>query len=149
MTLGGRLSAETVAEAWTRVVEPLRAANSGTLDVDASGLSYCEGAGVGLLIELQRLAAANGGRAEIRGLSTELEPLVRMASLDDPTAMQLGGPPRSSFAVEVGRAAADALADIRQIITFTGELAVALPGPCRAPAACAGATCGPWRRRWA
>ena len=65
VALRGRLNAEAVAEGWARIVERLRRANTSDVQVDASGVSYCDGAGVGLLVELQRLAAANGGRAEI------------------------------------------------------------------------------------
>ncbi len=125
VVLGGRLDAETVATRWSRIVEPLREAGSATVDIDASGVSYCDGAGVGLLVELQRLAAANGGRAEITGLSAELEPLLRMATLEDPTRAQLAPPPRQSLVEHVGSAAATVLADMRDMIAFVGELVVA------------------------
>jgi phospholipid/cholesterol/gamma-HCH transport system permease protein len=125
VVLGGRLTMDTVADVWEGIVEPLRATQARELVVDASALSYCDGAGVGLLIELQRIAADNGGRAEIRGLSAELEPLVRMASLGDPSASQLGRPRRGSIVTKVGETAVELLADIRQIVTITGEVTAA------------------------
>ena len=72
VVLAGRLDAGSMPGVWARVVEPLRAATTASIDVDASGLSYCDGTGLGLLIELKRIAAENGGQAEIAGLSKEL-----------------------------------------------------------------------------
>ena len=123
--LKGGLDAETVVTCWTRIVDPLRQANASNVRVDASGVSYCDGAGIGLLVELQRLAAVNGGRAEITGLSAELEPLLRMATLQDPTRAQLAPPPRQSLVEHVGSGAATVLADARDMIAFIGELVVA------------------------
>ena len=103
VVLRGRLDAEAVAEGWARIVEPLCGAKTSDLQVDASGLSYCDGAGIGLLVELKRLAAINGGRAEITGLSAELEPLLRMATLGDPARAQLAPPPRQSLIEHVSK----------------------------------------------
>jgi phospholipid/cholesterol/gamma-HCH transport system permease protein len=96
------------------------------MHIDASGVDYCDGAGVGLLIELRRIAARNGGRATIQGLSDELSPLVEMASLDDPTARALDPPPPAPVLVRVGRSASELLRDVLQMVTFTGEVIVAL-----------------------
>lgn len=125
VVLKGGLDAETVVTCWTRIVDPLRQANASNVRVDASGVSYCDGAGIGLLVELQRLAAVNGGRAEITGLSAELEPLLRMATIEDPTRALLAPPPRPSLVEHVGSAAATVLADMRDMIAFIGELVVA------------------------
>jgi len=125
VVLKGGLDAETVVTCWTRIVDPLRQANASHVRVDASGVSYCDGAGIGLLVELQRLAAVNGGRAEITGLSAELEPLLRMATIEDPTRALLVPPPRPSLVEHVGSAAATVLADMRDMIAFIGELVVA------------------------
>ena len=125
VVLKGGLDAETVVTCWTRIVDPLRQANASNVRVDASGVSYCDGAGIGLLVELQRLAAVNGGRAEITGLSAELEPLLRMATIEDPTRALLVPPPRPSLVEHVGSAAATVLADMRDMIAFIGELVVA------------------------
>jgi phospholipid/cholesterol/gamma-HCH transport system permease protein len=131
--LSGRLDAASVAANWARVVEPLRQGRAAATDIDASGVEYCDGAGVGLLIELRRIAARNGGQATIHGLPAKLAPLVEMASLDDPTVCALDPPPPAPVLVRVGRSASELLRDALQMITFTGEVIAALCWAIRHP----------------
>ncbi len=131
--LRGRLDAASIAANWGRVVEPLRLARAPTMHIDASRVEYCDGAGVGLLIELRRIAARSGGRATIQGLPDEIAPLVEMASLDDPTIRALDPPPPRPVRVRVGRAVSEHLRDALQMITFTGEVTAALAWAIRHP----------------
>jgi hypothetical protein len=92
-------------------------------------IRYVNGNGrgpVGLLLELQRIGAPNGGRTEIRDLPPELAPRVKMASLEDPAAHELDRPRRASSVARVGEATAETLRDLQQIVTFTGEVTAAL-----------------------
>jgi phospholipid/cholesterol/gamma-HCH transport system permease protein len=133
VVLKGKLDAEAVGACWARIINPLRKASTSKVQVDVSGVSYCDGAGVGLLVELQRVAAINGGTAEITGLSAELEPLLRMATLQDPTGSQLAPQPRPPLVQHVGTATAAVLADMRDMISFVGELLVAFAWAARHP----------------
>ena len=124
--LHGRLEADSVATNWGRVVGPLRQARAAAMYIDASDVTFCDGAGVGLLIELRRIAARNGGRATVHGLSAELAPLVEMAFLDDPAVHALDPPRPASVLVRIGRSATEYLRDALQMIAFTGEVTAAL-----------------------
>jgi phospholipid/cholesterol/gamma-HCH transport system permease protein len=94
--------------------------------IDASGVSYCDGAGLGLFAELRRLAAVRGGAAEVVGLAPDLQRLVSMAELADPAAAELNPIKPPGFVNTVGRATAGIFADIKDIISFTGELTVVM-----------------------
>ena len=47
--LRGRLDAQTVPACWNKLERDLRVAKLKTLEVDASGLRFCDGAGLALL----------------------------------------------------------------------------------------------------
>ncbi|MFB3893301.1 MAG: ABC transporter permease [Phycisphaerae bacterium] len=126
VALSGRLARETLPGVWSKAVDGVRASAAKRIVVDASGVAYCDGSGLGLFAELRRLAAQRGGAAEIVGLAPDLQRLVGMASLADPTAAELTPPRPPGFVANIGRATAGVLADLRDIIGFTGELAVVL-----------------------
>ncbi len=133
IALRGRLDAAALLEIWPKAVEPIRQAAPKRVVVDAAGVTYCDGAGLGLFAELRRQAAAAGGEAEITGLSPELRRLLDVSLLSDPTAGELQPPPPPGFVSKVGQAVADVFADVRDIITFTGELTSALAWAARHP----------------
>ena len=126
IALTGRLDKETLAGVWAKAVDALRRASSKQVVIDASGVSYCDGTGLGLFAELRRLAARLGGQAEIVGLAPELQRLVGMAELSDPTAAELEPVSPPGLVTKVGGAAAEILADVKDIVTFMGELTVVL-----------------------
>ncbi len=126
IVLRGRLDADSIAANWAHVVEPIREARTPAINIDASGVDYCDGAGLGLLAELQRIAARNGGRATVHGLPAELAPLVEMAALDDPAARALDRPAPAPVLVRIGKFVTELVRDLLQMITFTGEVAAAL-----------------------
>ena len=69
----GPLDAASLGTVWPRAVQVLEEHRPQRLLVDAAGISYCDGAGVGLLVELRRLQETRGGSIEIAGLA-EREP---------------------------------------------------------------------------
>lgn len=131
-TLAGRLDVETTGAVWRRAMEEL-GATSEPLVVDASGLTYCDGAGAGLLVELRRRETRRGGSVEVRGLRSEFAPLLRaFEDLDEP-----GEEPKVSQRVwlmeEIGRGTARLTDDLVALVTFTGEMWSALFSAIRAP----------------
>ena len=126
IALTGRLDKETLAGVWAKAVEALRRAPSKRVVIDASSVAYCDGAGLGLFAELRRVAAQLGGQAEIAGLAPNLQRLVGMAELADPTAAELAPLAPPGMVTKVGRATAEILDDLRDIIAFMGELTVVL-----------------------
>ena len=126
LSLAGRLDSGTLLDAWSRSVEPVRQARPRKLRVDAAGLTYCDGAGLGLFAELRRLLTSCGGEVEFVGLTGELQHLLDMSLLDDPQAKELQPLPKPGMVAYVGRASWLLLKDIHEIIAFVGELSAGL-----------------------
>jgi phospholipid/cholesterol/gamma-HCH transport system permease protein len=124
--IAGVLDAETLTEAWVQALEPLRKAPPSSLAIDVSQLNYCDGAGLGLFTGLRRMVSARGGETKFVGVRPDQQRFLEMSVLKDPLAKQLESAPRSGMIVQIGKAAADMLTDIRELIVFIGELSATL-----------------------
>jgi phospholipid/cholesterol/gamma-HCH transport system permease protein len=118
--------ATTLPEAWARAVEPLRHGPPSSLAIDVSQLTYCDGAGLGLFTELRRIVSSCGGKAEFVGARPDQQRFLEMSVLKDPQAKQLEPQPRLRMVVQIGKATAEILSDIGQLIIFIGELSATL-----------------------
>jgi phospholipid/cholesterol/gamma-HCH transport system permease protein len=119
----GPLNIEEVRGLWEPAVREAR--QSRTLVLELSEVTTCDGAGLGLLVEIDRAARAAGAEVRVAGASEEMAELLRMARLES-----IEPPPerRSPGLVgQVGDATAEQLATLRDLVAFTGKLAVALP----------------------
>lgn len=123
--LAGRLDAHTVGPVWATVFGGLGREARGSLRVDGSEITYCDGAGLGVLVQLDHLASVAGGRAEFVGISDDLRALLERARLPDSSA---GGPPSSkpSLVPQVGMATARVFRDLVTMVAFLGEIVAAL-----------------------
>lgn len=126
LLVSGRLDVQTVNDAWRRIVSAVSASDPQELTVDLSGVTYCDGAGLGLCAAVRRRVCAAGKQVAFVGSSPELQRLLDMSMLADPQAKELDAAPRPSLLVDVGRATWDVLVDVGQIVAFTGQLAAAL-----------------------
>jgi phospholipid/cholesterol/gamma-HCH transport system permease protein len=138
----GRLDADSVPDIWTRTVSALQPSRPARVTIEAAGITYCDGSGLAWLVEVQRLAGAVGGEVEIRGLADVHQ---RLLERFDPRMFQElhhAKPESSHVAEEVGRAAVQLARDLRQLISFVGELAVALACAARHPSKVR------WRDAW-
>jgi phospholipid/cholesterol/gamma-HCH transport system permease protein len=132
LAISGRLDSETTGRAWRQAMsltDPLRGA---ALTVDASGLRYCDGAGVSLLLELRQRQGAAGGRFELRGLREQFQQLLALmepsaAELEEDHAAPFG------FVASLGVATLQVFSDLRDLVAFVGELSLALAGAVRRP----------------
>ena len=84
LALSGRLDAATLAGPWPEIVAPIRSAPPAELDIDLAGVTYCDGAGVGLLVELDREVRGRGGTVRFRNLEGDLQSLIDQSLLKDP-----------------------------------------------------------------
>ena len=75
LTLDGRLDTQTTGQIWREAVEAVERASPKQLTIHASGITYCDGAGIGLLVELRRRQRESGGAMDIQGFSIEFQPL--------------------------------------------------------------------------
>ena len=126
ITIEGNLDSTTTGKVWKEATEAVERSSPNKLVIDASKIDYCDGSGIGLLVEFHRRQKQAGGEMEIRGLKPEFQQLL---NLFDPTKFE--EPPEEisrhiSLPEQVGRKFVMILEDIRDLIAFTGELFVAL-----------------------
>jgi phospholipid/cholesterol/gamma-HCH transport system permease protein len=120
--LKGRLDSESTGAVWRQAFQALERSKSRLRSIDAAGIDYCDGAGIGLLVELRR---RGGPEVEIRGLADRFRPLLELFP-PTPAEPIHGKPQRPSLTEEVGRATMAVLRDMGRQVTFIGELMSAL-----------------------
>lgn len=125
LTFAGRLDSNTTGGIWRRATTSVSGAKTARVVVDASGIEYCDGAGVALLVHLRRLQSKAGGRLQIDGLRPEFADLV-----GDETpaflAESAGPDTRAGLAEEIGEATVEIWRDIQILVSFVGELVMGL-----------------------
>jgi phospholipid/cholesterol/gamma-HCH transport system permease protein len=126
LALSGKLDAATLVDLWPHAVEPIRASPPRELSVDLAKVSYCDGVGMGLLIEVDRLVRGRGGSVRFEHIDPRLQPILDLALLKDPAATLAPPKPRPGFVTSIGRATSQILGDMRSLIEFTGEVTVVL-----------------------
>jgi phospholipid/cholesterol/gamma-HCH transport system permease protein len=126
LAIDGRLSIVTLAAAWDATLDPVRQAKPKRVTIDAAGLTYCDGAGLGLIAEVRRELAGWGGDLRLDHLQPGLQRLVEMAALDDPSAPQLRPPRRAGVVAGVGRATAEVGSEMYAQVSFLGEVCAAI-----------------------
>ena len=124
--IGGRLDSTSTGSIWQESMEILEQASTKRIIIDASGIDYCDGSGIGLLMGLHRHQRKTGGELEIKGLRTEFQKLMDMFDPKDFEGFQVEKPKKVNLADEVGRATYTIWDNIRTQIAFLGELVVAL-----------------------
>ena len=126
LRLAGRLDAYSIAGVWHDALAALAAAPGRAVVIDASGVDYCDGAGIAMLIDLLRQPREANARVSLSGLRPEFQALLAQF---DPAAMQVPVIPhvtRINVIAEIGRAAAITGRDIRAQVAFIGETTTAL-----------------------
>ena len=126
ITIVGRLDSTSTSSIWQKAMDALEEASSKNVVVDTSGVDYCDGTGIGLLVELTLRQRKAGGELEITGLRTEFQRLMDMFDPAEFEKTQIEKPYKARLPEEVGRAAFTIWDNIRSQITFLGELIVAL-----------------------
>ncbi|HLU38928.1 MAG TPA: MlaE family lipid ABC transporter permease subunit [Planctomycetota bacterium] len=127
LVLRGRLAAESIARVWERGRRALRQRPGARVQVDASGVTYCDGAGAAMLVDFDRTCARTGGRLELRDFPEAFQPILDLVrpELREPPAAE-PCPPWESVATFVGRRTVELLRDARSLVGFVGEVTVAM-----------------------
>ena len=126
LIITGRLDAATTGTIWHRATAAVTAAKASSAIIDASGINYCDGAGIALLVYLRQLQRKRGGNLEIAGLRPEFAALLEDEGADLP-AEKASHPVRShGLAEEIGEATVELWRDIQILVSFVGELSVGL-----------------------
>jgi phospholipid/cholesterol/gamma-HCH transport system permease protein len=133
LTVRGRLDSTTTGGIWREAAAVLDKTASARIVIDASGVDYCDGSGVGFLLHLRCRQHGEGKALEINGLRPEFRQLLDSfdpAEFEESPAQK---PTRTNLPAEVGQAVYKAWEDVRTLVAFTGELCVALVSAARNP----------------
>jgi phospholipid/cholesterol/gamma-HCH transport system permease protein len=126
--LRGRLDAQTVPACWSKLERDLRALKPGTLEVDASGLQFWDGAGLALLRYLNMGKMTTQTTVSVVGMEPDLEKLFRGFTAEDYEAFR---PPSRmkchSLPDEVGTWVRHVTSDLREQVEFCGGVIANLP----------------------
>lgn len=126
LRLSGWLDAHTIGPLWTKVIREISWDGAERMEVDASAVDYCDGAGIALIVELRRQAIERKLSVEVRGLKPEFQVLLDEFAVGAMAEVRVEKPKPKPFPEEVGRAANQAWRDLSALVQFIGELAVAL-----------------------
>lgn len=118
VVLSGRLDATSVAAIWERVVPGLKEGSFHALTVDGTGVSYCDGAGIGLIMELALLCRARKARIGFEGLSADLQTLIERAT---PAEIPPPAKPAPDLISGIGLATKAVLDDLYGLVSFLGD----------------------------
>lgn len=124
--LRGRLDAQTTGALWPRAMRALPTQAHARLVVDAAEVSYCDGAGIALLVELRRRVQRRGGELELREFPDRYRQLLDVFRADDFVAEERRPRRRSGLLEFVGRQTAELIADTMSLVTFVGAIVAAL-----------------------
>lgn len=128
VVLRGRLNAQTAVACWNNLERNLRTAKIKTLEVNASGLQFCDGAGFALLRYLNMGRMTPTATVSVLGLEAGMEKVFRGFTAEDYEAFHLPArTKRNALPQEVGNAVAQASADLREQVTFLGDVMANLP----------------------
>jgi phospholipid/cholesterol/gamma-HCH transport system permease protein len=126
LIINGRLDSSSTGKIWRESLFSIDKSLPERVIVDASGIDYCDGTGIGFLFNLQLKQAQRGGMFEIQGLSGEFQQLFDQFKPSDFVQAEMEEPKASNIFVNVGRETIDIFHGITANISFLGEMMVAL-----------------------
>ena len=128
VTLRGRLDAQTAVACWNLLEQKLATAKIKILEVDAGGLQFCEGAGLALLRYLNMGKMTPSATVSVVGLEPDLEKLFLVFTSEDYEAFRSAARVKKhSLPDEVGESVRLAAADLREQVSFLGNIVTSLP----------------------
>ncbi|MBF0508616.1 MAG: ABC transporter permease [Deltaproteobacteria bacterium] len=132
MAITGRLDSMTTGGIWREAFGLLEKTQTKAIVLDASGITYCDGSGIGFIFDLRRRLEQAGGKMTLLGLQDEFTQLLDFFDPED-FKEATGKPSKGSAFEEIGRAAAKLWSDLSLMVSFVGEVVVALVGVARHP----------------
>jgi len=122
LALAGDLHLRDLPGIWEQTAEALRGSRSQSVEIDASQLHCADSSCLALLAQVRREVAKAGGRVSVVGVGPDLQAMIDLATLPDPSAPQLRPPRELGFVARVGAVVDGALIELRALIAFLGEL---------------------------
>jgi phospholipid/cholesterol/gamma-HCH transport system permease protein len=126
IVIEGRLDSHTTGTIWRKATLTVATAHVPKVLLDASGIDYCDGSGIALLLRLRDQQQRTGGSLELSGLRPEFQTLLEEWDPADIAGVSRHTAEESSFVEQIGRAIVEILEDIRILVGFVGELGSAL-----------------------
>lgn len=126
LSFAGRLDVDSTGDIWREALREVEQGRPARLLVDASQVTYCDGAGVALLLALRRHQMDRGGEFAVQGLAERFQHLLDLFASADLEAGRGAAPEARSLLEEIGRASHRAWEDFRTLVAFVGELSLAL-----------------------
>src|SRR5262245_927107 len=103
LALSGDLTAETVAPAWRRIEARLRKRPARRVLTDISEVPLADGAGIGLLVDLQRLAQETKAGFDLRGANEQVRGLLKLYEPQELFKPPSPPPAELSTTAQIGR----------------------------------------------
>jgi len=131
LALSGRLVASTIPAVWREALAAVRAEPGRPVVVDAAGVTYCDGAGIALIVDLLR--QERSATVEVAHLDPAFQALLDQY---DPHTLEHDLDPeavRPPVVEEIGRTTYGVFRDMRQQVEFLGQTVSALWGAIRHP----------------
>ena len=133
LLITGHIDTNSTGRLWSQVLHVLEQSRPVEVVIDASDVSYCDGAGAAFFVKLQQHQAGTGGHVTIRGLKEEFRRLLDLYG-DVPRETPTGKHREPLSLVEqVGHFTIGIWQDVQVLLTFVGELMAALLRAARHP----------------
>jgi phospholipid/cholesterol/gamma-HCH transport system permease protein len=133
LTIAGRLDLAGATALWQTTCELIEQRRPRQLRLMAADIAYCDGTGIGLLVELERQTVLHGGHFELDGLRDEFVKLREQFDLSDLTDLPSSRPEPCCLPEATGMAVVKTWRALQALVAFTGELSVALLAALRRP----------------
>ncbi len=124
--ISGYLDSSSVSDIWEKSMAIIEANRPAFLLVDASGIEYCDGSGIGLFVEFVRRLSTAGGKCEVKDLKEEFHKLLDAFGHDKPFEITAQKQERLNPIENLGVRFMNAAKDLREQIAFMGELSFTL-----------------------
>ena len=132
LSINGALDTSSTGQAWRHALHLLNEHQPKRLIVDASHLTYCDGAGAALLLELGRRQQSRRQAYEIQSLDPGYRALLDLygrSETERPKPVVQADSPLE----QIGRATAAVWQDVVVLIVFVGQLCTVLAAAARRP----------------
>jgi phospholipid/cholesterol/gamma-HCH transport system permease protein len=133
LAIVGALNTASTGQAWRQALRLVNQHQPARLIVDASRLTYCDGAGAALLLELRRHQQGRRQTYEIQSLDPAYQALLDLYDrweMQRPESLAQAESP----VAQIGRATMAVWNDVVVLIAFVGQLSLALIQAVRRPA---------------
>src|SRR5271157_344895 len=128
VVLRGSLNEQTVVGCWGLLEKELPGTKVETLQVDVSGLGFCDAAGLILLLYLHMGRMTPQATVSVLGLKADLEKIFRELTLEDSQASHARPAIKhDSYAEKIGRRVGHVIMEFHEQMVFLGAIIASLP----------------------